>query len=123
MQPQHKMLFVDDDDVIVMLAAKTLRRLGCEVDTFTDPDAAIAAFAAAPRAYGIVVSDVRLGDRDAFDMCEEILRIRPDIRIVLTSGLARPEDRDRARRLGIGDVLSKSHVMTSLPEIFGRARA
>ena len=123
MQPGDKVLFVDDDDVIVMLATRTLRRLGREVEAFTDPQAAIAAFAASPRAYGIVVSDVRLGEGDAFPMCEELLRIRADIRIVLTSGLVRPEDLERARILGIGDVLSKSHVMTRLPEIFDRARA
>lgn len=123
MEPGDKVLFVDDDDVIVMLATKTLRRLGREVEAFTDPTAAIAAFAAAPRAYAIVVSDVRLGAEDAFAMCEEMLRIRADIPIVLTSGLARPEDGERARALGIGEVLSKSHVMTRLPELFGRARA
>ena len=115
----RKVLFVDDDDVIVMLATKTVRRLGVSVDSFTDPRAAIAAFAAAPRDYGVVVSDVRLGEVDAFDMCGEMLRIRPDVRIVLTSGLARPEDLERARGLGLGPVLSKSSVMTRLPELLG----
>ena len=123
MQVGDKVLFVDDDDVIVMLASKTLRRLGREVEAFTDAKSALAAFAAAPATYSIVVSDVRLGDGDAFAMCEELLRIRRDVRIVLVSGLARPEDHERALALGIGDVLSKSHVMTRLPELFGRARA
>lgn len=123
MHPDDKVLFVDDDDVIVMLATKTLRRLGRQVEAFTDAKAAVAAFASAPASYSIVVSDVRLGDGDAFAMCEELLRIRHDVRIVLVSGLARPEDRERALSLGIGEVLSKSHVMTRLPELFGRARA
>ena len=123
MEPGDKVLFVDDDDVIVMLATKTLRRLGREVEAFTDPKAAIAAFASAPCAYSIVVSDVRLGDDDAFHMCQQLLSIRPDIRIVLVSGLVRPEDRERASALGLGEVLSKPHVMTRLPELFGRARA
>jgi CheY-like chemotaxis protein len=117
-----KVLFVDDDDVIVLLAAKTLRRLGLRVDSFTDAHQAAAAFAAAPDDFDIVVSDVRLGDGDAFDMCGEILRIRPTVRIVLTSGLLRAEDQERARLLGIGEVLSKSHVLTRLPELLGRLR-
>ena len=117
-----KLLFVDDDDVIVMLAAKTLRRAGVAVDSFTDPRAAIDAFARAPDAYDIVVSDVRLGDTDAFAMCADLRRIRPDVRIVLTSGLVRPEDSARARTLGSGEVRSKSHVMTRLPELLGRLR-
>jgi DNA-binding response OmpR family regulator len=117
-----KLLFVDDDDVIVMLAAKTLKRTGIAVDTFTDPCGALAAFAHAPDDYDIVVSDVRLGDVDAFDMCGDMLRIRPGLRIVLTSGLVRPEDLVHARELGIAEVLSKFHVMTRLPELLGRLR-
>jgi len=120
--PVKKLLFVDDDDVIVMLAAKTLRRAGVELDSFTDPRAAVAAFARAPDDYDIVVSDVRLGEMDAFMMCGEMRRIRPDVRIVLTSGLVCPEDLERARALGIGEILSKSHVMTRLPELLGRLR-
>jgi len=118
-----KLLFVDDDDLIVMLAAKTLERAGVAVDSFTDPKAALAAFARAPDDYDLVLSDVRLGEMDAFDMCGELLRMRPSLRIVLTSGLVRAEDVEHARALGIGDVLSKSHVLTRLPELLGRIRA
>src|SRR4051812_26460877 len=100
MHEMKKVLFVDDDEVIVVLATKTLRRLGLDVDSFTDPRAALAAFAAAPNGYDLVVSDVRLGDVDAFDMCGDLLRIRPGMRIVLTSGLLRAEDQERARMLG-----------------------
>jgi len=117
-----KLLFVDDDDVIVMLAAKTLERVGVAVDSFTDPEAALAAFARAPDDYDLVLSDVRLGATDAFDMCGELLRIRPQLRIVLTSGLVRAEDLQHARALGIAEVLSKSHVLTRLPELLGRLR-
>jgi CheY-like chemotaxis protein len=118
----RKVLFVDDDDVIVMLATKTLRRAGVEVDSFTEPRAALDTFKLAPDDYDIVVSDVRLGDVDAFDMCGELLRMRPHLHIILTSGLVRPEDVERAHALGIGEVLSKSHVMTRLPELLGRLR-
>jgi two-component system cell cycle sensor histidine kinase/response regulator CckA len=117
-----KVLFVDDDDVIVMLATKTLKRVGVDVDSFTDPRAAVDSFALAPDDDDIVVSDVRLGEVDAFDMCGELLRIRPHLHIILTSGLVRPEDVDRAHALGIGEVLSKSHVMTRLPELLARLR-
>jgi len=118
-----KLLFVDDDDLIVTLAAKTLKRVGVVVDSFTDPDAAVAAFARAPDDYDIVVSDVRLGDVDAFDMCGEMLRLRPQLRVVLTSGLVRQQDLEQARALGIAEVLSKPEVLTRLPELLGRLRA
>jgi CheY-like chemotaxis protein len=117
-----RVLFVDDDDVIVLLAAKTLRRLGRAVDTFTDAASAEAAFAAQPDAYELVVSDVRLGERDAFDMCAALLRVRPGIGIILTSGFPRPEDHERARALGLGEVLLKSRVMTRLSEALQRQR-
>jgi two-component system cell cycle sensor histidine kinase/response regulator CckA len=122
MHTPKKLLFVDDDDVIVMLAATTLRRAGVAVDSFTDPRAAIDAFASAPDDYDIVVSDVRLGELDAFEMCAEMLRIRPHVRIVLTSGLVRPEDLENARAFGIGEVHAKSHIMTRLPELLERLR-
>jgi len=118
----RKLLFVDDDEVITLLAEKTLQRAGVVVDCFTDPGAALEAFARAPDDYDIVVSDVRLGEADAFHMCGELLRMRPHVRIVLTSGLLREEDIERARQLGIDEVLSKSQVLTHLPQLLRRLR-
>jgi CheY-like chemotaxis protein len=118
-----KVLFVDDDEVIAMLAAKAVRRLGLEVESFTDSHAAIAAFAAAPSEYGVVVSDLRLGTSDAFSMCQELRRIRAGVPIVLTSGFVRPEDAERARTLGLGEVLPKQQLMARLPDLLAVLRS
>ena len=42
-----------------------------------------------------------------FDCAREMLAIRPDLPIVLTSGYVRPEDEALAREIGIRAVCSK----------------
>ncbi len=115
-----RILFVDDDEVMGMLFRMTMQRLGHHVDGFTDPADAIAAYARAPDGYDLVVSDVRLGESSAFEMCTHIRAANPRARILLTSGLVRDEDRERARAMAIPEVLPKSQAMTRLPELIGR---
>jgi CheY-like chemotaxis protein len=60
-----------------------------------------------------------------FDFAQQILAIRQDIRVVISSGYVRPEDQERARSMGIHKLIQKPHTMDvlqqTLDEAFARA--
>lgn len=116
----RRILFVDDDDLIVRLTTVTLSRAGHAVSSFSDPHAAWDAFRAAPEAFDLVVADIQLGSLSGLELSARMLDLRPGVPIVLTSGLILHEDRERALGTGVRAVLPKAQVMTDLPGVVER---
>ena len=112
-----RILFVDDDEVMTMLTSVALKRHGHQVTSFSDARDALEAFRRAPQAFDVVVSDIRLGSASGIELSSHMLRIRPDVPILLTSGLILDEDRERARQAGVSAVLPKARVMTDLAAV------
>lgn len=116
----HRILFVDDDELIVRLTTATLRREGCDVVAFRDGRDALAAFESSPNEFDLVVADVRLGAMSGIDLAARMLTVHPHAAIVLISGLILQEDRDRAFATGVRGYLPKAKVMTDLPGLLRR---
>jgi CheY-like chemotaxis protein len=116
----HRVLIVDDDEVIVRLAELTVRRLGYACAGFTQPEDAIAALSKAPMDYDVILCDVQLGSMSGFQVARELRRLSPRIPILMTSGTVTEADVARAREAGVVGILPKGDVMTDLKGTFER---
>ncbi len=118
----ERLLYVDDEEAILFLARKLLGREGYRVTTFDAPRAALAEFLAHPADFDALISDISMPTMSGFDLAAEFLAVRPDLPVVITSGFVRPEDEDRAARLGVRAILSKPNsvedLATTLDRIF-----
>jgi len=119
-RPGRRILFIDDDDLIVRLTSVTLTRAGHRVSSFSDPQVALDLFRAVPDSFDLVVADIQLGSLTGVELAARMLAIRPDMPIVLTSGMILEEDRERALAAGVRAVLPKAQVMTDLPGVVER---
>jgi DNA-binding NtrC family response regulator len=78
-------VFVVDDEVLLLELAETiLAPLGCNVRTFTDPEAALREFPAA--APAVVLTDYAMGRMSGMDLIRECRRLNPRQKTVLISG-------------------------------------
>jgi CheY-like chemotaxis protein len=75
---------VDDEPMLLDLAAAILQPLGYEVRTFRDPKVALAEFPAAKPS--ILVTDYAMGAMNGMDLVRECKRINPQQKIMLLSG-------------------------------------
>jgi CheY-like chemotaxis protein len=75
---------VDDEPMLLDLAAAILQPLGYEVRTFRDPQAALAEFPTAKPA--VVVTDYAMGEMNGMDLVHECRRVNPRQKIMLLSG-------------------------------------
>ncbi len=114
-------LYIDDEEALVFLAERALRRLGYQVTGCVDPSQALNLFRAHPLTFDFVVTDLSMPGMSGRDVARELLQIRPDVPIVLTSGYVRPEDVQSARRLGIHDVILKPHSIDDLARVVASA--
>ena len=79
-------MYVDDDEALVFLVQRLLRRRGYEVSGFTDPHAAAAALRAAPHRYDLLVTDYNMPGYCGVDLVREARSIRADLPVALASG-------------------------------------
>ncbi len=110
----ERILFVDDEETLVFLARRGLEKCGYAFSGFTHPDGGLKAFLAQPSAFDLVVTDLAMPGMTGLDFAREILRVRPEMPILLTSGYLRPQDEEVARRLGIREFIAKPAVIGTL---------
>ena len=84
-----RVLLVDDEPLVRLGTAETLRDEGYEVDEADDGDAAIAL--AAQTAYDCVITDYLMPGLNGVELARRLRAERPELPILLLSGYADPE--------------------------------
>ena len=104
---QGQVLFVDDEAPLVALGKELLEELGYEVTTRISSLDALEAFRAAPTRYDILITDQTMPNLSGEALAREILRIRPDLPILLCTGFSHTMTEEKARELGFRKFLMK----------------
>ena len=112
---QH-ILFLDDEESLVLLARRTLERLGYRVTGFTRAADALNAFTENPGGFDLVITDLNLPGTSGLKVAATILAVRPAVPVVLCSGFVTDEIRERAIKTGIRDLLHKPVGVQELSE-------
>jgi signal transduction histidine kinase/CheY-like chemotaxis protein len=110
----EKVLYVDDEEPLVLLMTRMLERIGYEVSGCTDPQEALKLFRSSPQSFGAVVSDLSMPGMSGTELAREILQIRPGTPIIITSGYVRSKDNDAVRALGLPDIQLKPDTVEEL---------
>jgi DNA-binding NtrC family response regulator len=105
---------VDDERSIAGFAAKAFRRLGYEVQAFTDSRAALEAFRESPTRFDLLITDQTMPELTGIDLSERIRDIRPGLPVILCTGLDNGEIGHLAARAGIRKVLTKPYDMNRM---------
>ena len=116
----ERILYLDDEESLVILAKRMLERMGYQVRGFKDPDEALAAFAAAPQEFDLVLTDLSMPGMSGMEVSRQILQIRPDIPVLLATGYVRPEDVEQARAIGIREVIWKPQTIGEMGDLLAQ---
>ena len=119
----QRILYLDDEDALVLLARRLLERLGYQVSGFSSAAEALAAFEAAPDQFDLVLSDLSMPGITGIDVARRVLEIRPDMPVLLASGYVRTEDVELARQMGVREVIWKPTTINEMGELLGRVLA
>jgi CheY-like chemotaxis protein len=84
---RERILIVDDEVDITDMLAIGLERLGYEAATVNDPYEALDAFAEAPAAWDAVITDQLMPRMEGLALAEKLKALRPDVVIILCTGL------------------------------------
>ncbi len=113
-------MYVDDDQALVFLIARVLKRKGFTVTTFTDPQEAQVALRADAQAFDILVTDYNMPGYSGIDLLRQAKLIRPDLPVALASGYVTPELEQSAIREGASALIYKPNDVSEFCETVQR---
>ncbi|HKA41218.1 MAG TPA: response regulator, partial [Burkholderiales bacterium] len=116
----QRVLIVDDEELLVDLAVRTLEELGYEPSGFTSSAAALDVFRDDPGWFHAIITDERMPGVSGSTLIREVRRISPAIPIVLMSGFVGAAAELKARELGANDVLRKPVLARDLAASLAR---
>jgi DNA-binding NtrC family response regulator len=117
----ERVLFVDDEAALCAAARHILTRLGYEPDVFQDPQAAWEAFQAAPQSYEVVLTDLTMPQRTGLELANDLLRLRPQLPIILTSGYSATLTSSMLEEMGIRELVYKPLEYRAMAGALARA--
>jgi DNA-binding NtrC family response regulator len=84
-QRKAAILIVDDEPDVLTIFKKSLELAGHSTYGFVNPSAALDHFRQDPKAYQIIITDVRMPGMSGFQLAREIRRMNQDVKILLMS--------------------------------------
>lgn len=103
----ERILFVDDEMLIVKIAKQMLYRLGYQVDARINNLEALEVFRKNPDAFDLIITDYTMPNMTGRKLAKELMGIRPDIPIILCTGFNEQIDEDLAKKMGIKAFIMK----------------
>jgi len=114
---RETILFVDDEETIVRLGQELLTSLGYAVEVETHSPQALATFKQDPHRFDLVITDQTMPSMTGEMLSRELLRIRPDLPIILCTGFSHIMSAEKAKALGIQAYLMKPLAIRDLAPI------
>ncbi|NOX32505.1 MAG: PAS domain S-box protein [Deltaproteobacteria bacterium] len=111
-----QILLVDDEHGIIAIERKMLERLGYQVTSHVNSIEALEVFRAAPDKFDLVITDMTMPNMPGDKLVAELVKIRPDIPVLLCTGFSEIMSEEKAASLGIKNFLMKPITMKDFSE-------
>jgi len=119
----ERVLFVDDEPMLVTLGTSVLRMLGYEPVGHTSAIEALRDFEAAPESFAAAITDAAMPVLSGYELAERMLACRRGLPVLMLSGYVGPDELQRAQRIGVRELLLKPARIDVLHQALARALA
>jgi len=112
--PSERILFVDDEASIAKMGGQTLERLGYTVSIRTSSIETLELFRTKPNDFDLVITDMTMPNMTGDRLAIELMKIRPDIPVILCTGYSKKISEESASEMGIKAFVHKPIVKAGL---------
>lgn len=110
----EKILLVDDEEAVLKVTQKALQKRGYSVIATTSPLEALDTFRESPDSFDMVISDVSMPRLTGDQLATELLKIQPDLPVILCTGFSDRITPDLIENLGITAIFNKPILLKEL---------
>ena len=119
----ESILFVDDEDTLADLCKQMIESLGYRVTSRVNSLEALSLFKNHPEDFDLVITDLVMPDLSGDELLKKIHEIRPDIPVILVTGLTEQMMPEKAVALGARRLAIKPVVMKDVARFIREALA
>ncbi|MGA3117981.1 MAG: ATP-binding protein [Syntrophobacteraceae bacterium] len=111
----ERILLVDDELTVTEIGTALLESLGYKVTSQKDSVKALDVFLSSPDEFDLLITDYTMPKLNGLDLAREVLRIQPDMPIILCTGFSEKITPNGVKELGLG-LLLKPYGMRQISE-------
>ena len=116
----ERILFVDDEEFNIKTVHNMLQHLGYKVTALMDSREALKLFSEKPTEFDLVITDQTMPFMTGEDLGKELMRIRPDIPVILCTGYSDLITSEKATALGFRGYMMKPFTLRASAELVRR---
>lgn len=114
-----QILLLDDEPIVGKRLQPALTKIGCEVEVFQDPLAAVARIK--QKEFDIVVTDIRMDEMDGMQVLEYVHEKSPRTKVIMITGYAMIALAREAMEKGAFDFIAKPFKPDDLRAVIAKA--
>lgn len=120
---RERILLIDDEEVLLEMNAKLINGLGFSVTAKNNSVEALSTFLDQPYAFDLIITDQTMPGMTGVDIAKRILRVRPEIPIILCTGYSSQVSEEKARALGIQGFAYKPMTRNDMSNLIAKVLA
>ncbi|MDO9265150.1 MAG: PAS domain S-box protein, partial [Desulfosalsimonadaceae bacterium] len=113
----ERILYVDDEPSLAEIGKRMLEYLGYRAESETSPIAALELFQADPHGFDLVITDMTMPQMTGNAFAQALIRVRPDIPVILNTGYSDQMDEAKAFEAGISAYVMKPMTVMQLAKV------
>ena len=114
-----QVLLLDDEPIVGKRLGPALIKIGCEVEVFQEPVAALSRLK--QKDFDIVVTDIRMDEMDGMQVLEYVNETSPRTKVIMITGYAMIALAREAMEKGAFDFIAKPFKPDDLRRVIARA--
>jgi len=104
---KERILFVDDEESLLIVGREVLERLGYTVETVLSPTEALQQFSSNPNYFDLIITDMTMPQMSGAALSKKIKEIRNNIPVILCTGYSDLIYEDNAEEMGLNAYIMK----------------
>lgn len=114
---KERILFVEDEEILAKMGKEMLEMIGYTVIAHNRSLEALETFLNQPDQFDIVITDLTMPGMTGIDLAQRILRVRPELPIILCTGYSNVVSEASAKAIGIREFVLKPLAMSSIAQL------
>jgi DNA-binding NtrC family response regulator len=119
MSDMLQVLLLDDEPIVGKRLGPALAKIGCEVEVFQEPVAALSRLK--KKSFDIVVTDIRMDEMDGMQILEYVNETSPRTKVIMITGYAMIALAREAMEKGAFDFIAKPFKPDDLRRVIAKA--
>ncbi len=116
----ERILFVDDEELLVEMTGSLLEGIGYHVTATTDCREALKIFSENPESFDLVIVDEAMPYMTGSDLAKEMMKLRRDIPVILCTGYSELISEEDVKAMGVKELVLKPLTRQETAEIVRR---